>query len=325
MAYDFSSTIGVSRESSGYNPPRRTTPGSLYLTSLVMPHGAFSGEERLSLVNIISVDKNGYVYIGTHNTQVRIVGAKGDPGERGEKGDAFTYEDFTEEQLAALKGPTGAAGPTGASGTAGPIGPTGEPGPKGEPGSVGPTGQQGNIGPTGPTGAQGIQGTQGTPGAIGPTGETGAAGPQGKVGPTGPTGLQGSPGITGPTGETGAIGPTGATGSVGPTGPTGAKGADGTGGDSFYDTYVAYATEQGLTPIMSEVELIAYLLEGGGGSGSFDPVSLYNYAVNTQGYNGTITEYYNNISEIDRYVTILDDDATFTTHWYKHAINESLD
>jgi len=317
MAYDVSNGYV-------YTPPKRTTPGTLYLRSMVMPHGAFSGDETLSLVNIISI-KDGYVYIGGHNTQVRIKGEKGekgDPGERGEKGDAFTYEDFTEEQLAALKGPTGVAGPagpTGASGTAGPIGPTGEPGPKGEPGSVGPTGQQGNIGPTGPTGAQGIQGS---PGAIGPTGETGAAGPQGKVGPTGPTGAQGT---SGPTGQTGAAGPTGATGSVGPTGPTGAKGADGTGGDSFYDTYVAYATEQGLTPIMSEVELIAYLLEGGGGSGSFDPVSLYNYAVNTQGYNGTITEYYNNISEIDRYVTILDDDVTFTTHWYKHAINESLD
>ena len=37
---------------------------------------------------------------------------------RGEKGDAFTYADFTEEQLAALKGPRGDAGAQGATGAA---------------------------------------------------------------------------------------------------------------------------------------------------------------------------------------------------------------
>lgn len=40
---------------------------------------------------------------------------KGDPGP---KGDPFTYDDFTEEQLAALKGPQGDPGPAGESGTA---------------------------------------------------------------------------------------------------------------------------------------------------------------------------------------------------------------
>lgn len=40
---------------------------------------------------------------------------KGDPGSPGEKGDAFTYEDFTEEQLAALKGPKGDPGEGGAT------------------------------------------------------------------------------------------------------------------------------------------------------------------------------------------------------------------
>ena len=328
MAYNFSSNDSINTNDTVYIPPRRTTPGTLYLRSLVMPHGAFSGDERLNLVNIISI-KDGYVYIGGHNTQVRIKGEKGDPGERGEKGDAFTYEDFTEEQLAALTGPTGSIGPTGATGTIGPTGDTGAIGPTGSTGSMGPTGQQGNVGPTGPTGAQGIQGIQG------PTGETGPTGPQGETGPTGPTGAQGIQGVMGPTGETGEIGPqgktgptgptgsqgvmgptgeigpTGSTGSVGPTGPTGSQGPS---GDSFYNTYVSYATEQGLTPIMSEVELIAYLLEGGGSS-QFNPTDLYNYAVNTHGYSGTMTEFYQNIAEIDRYVTILSDNET--PHFYQ--------
>ena len=47
---------------------------------------------------------------------------------KGDKGDPFTYEDFTEEQLAALVGPTGPKGPQG---------------PKGDPGIQGPAGQDG--------------------------------------------------------------------------------------------------------------------------------------------------------------------------------------
>ena len=39
-----------------------------------------------------------------------LVGPKGDKGDPGPKGDAFTYNDFTEEQLAALKGPKGDPG-----------------------------------------------------------------------------------------------------------------------------------------------------------------------------------------------------------------------
>ena len=37
-------------------------------------------------------------------------GSKGDTGPQGAKGDSFTYEDFTPEQLAALTGPQGAQG-----------------------------------------------------------------------------------------------------------------------------------------------------------------------------------------------------------------------
>ena len=44
---------------------------------------------------------------------------KGDKGDTGSQGAAFTYEDFTEEQLAALKGDKGDTGNTGAAGADG--------------------------------------------------------------------------------------------------------------------------------------------------------------------------------------------------------------
>lgn len=72
-------------------------------------------------------------------------GPKGDKGEtgttgaKGDKGDAFTYADFTEEQLAALKGEKGDTGATGAQG------------PKGDAGEPGATGAQGPAGEDGKT------------------------------------------------------------------------------------------------------------------------------------------------------------------------------
>ena len=50
-------------------------------------------------------------------------------GDTGPKGDPFTYNDFTPEQLEKLKGPKGDIGPKGDTGPQGPIGPQG---PKGE-------------------------------------------------------------------------------------------------------------------------------------------------------------------------------------------------
>lgn len=58
-------------------------------------------------------------------------GPAGATGPQGPKGDAFTYEDFTPEQLEALTGPQGPAGATG------PAGPTGPQGPKGDKGDTG--------------------------------------------------------------------------------------------------------------------------------------------------------------------------------------------
>lgn len=62
---------------------------------------------------------------------------------RGPKGDAFTYEDFTPEQLEALTGPQGPEGPAGADGQPGPAGADGEDG------AQGPQGIQGDAGPSG--------------------------------------------------------------------------------------------------------------------------------------------------------------------------------
>ena len=72
-----------------------------------------------------------------------IQGEKGDPGEqgaKGDKGDPFTYEDFTQEQLAALKGDKGDKGIQGIQGIQGP---KGEKGDKGDKGNTGATGSDG--------------------------------------------------------------------------------------------------------------------------------------------------------------------------------------
>ncbi len=171
-------------------------------------------------------------------------GAKGDPGAtgpQGPKGDAFTYADFTADQLAALTGPkgdTGAVGPQGPKGADGTMtfedltdeqkaslkgesGPTGPQGPKGETGATGAKGDPGATGPQGPKGDTGATGPQG------PKGDTGATGPQGPKGDTGATGLQGPKGDTGATGPQGPKGDTGATGPQGPKGDTGATGPQG--------------------------------------------------------------------------------------------------
>ena len=71
-------------------------------------------------------------------------GIQGETGPQGPKGDAFTYADFTPEQLEALKGPKGD---------------TGEQGPKGEDGAQGPKGDTGDTGPQGPKGDTGPAGT----------------------------------------------------------------------------------------------------------------------------------------------------------------------
>lgn len=84
------------------------------------------------------VDKN---YLQDELSKVEIAA-----GVKGDKGDPFTYADFTAEQLAALKGPKGDKGDTGLQGEAGPQGP------KGDRGEVGPQGPKGDTGAQGPKG-----------------------------------------------------------------------------------------------------------------------------------------------------------------------------
>lgn len=123
-------------------------------------------------------------------------GATGQRGEQGPKGDAFTYSDFTPEQLAGLTGPQGERGPAGPQGERGEAftysdftpeqlealtGPQGERGPAGPQGERGPAGETGAMGPAGPQGERGPQGEHGPAGERGPAGETGPQGPVGSV------------------------------------------------------------------------------------------------------------------------------------------------
>ena len=103
-------------------------------------------------------------------------------GSKGDKGDAFTYSDFTAEQLAGLKGEKGD---------------TGAQGPKGDKGEKGDKGDTGPQGPKGDTGERGLQGYPGVQGERGLKGDTGAQGPQGETGPQGPVGAKGEKGESG--------------------------------------------------------------------------------------------------------------------------------
>lgn len=114
--------------------------------------------------------------------RIFISGKEGPPGP---KGDPFTYEDFTQEQLENLKGPKGDTGPIGPQGLTGPQGPKGDTGPQGLTGEQGPKGDKGDVGPQGPQGIQGLTGPEG------PIGPQGIQGPQGEKGDKGDTGSSG--------------------------------------------------------------------------------------------------------------------------------------
>lgn len=157
-------------------------------------------------------------------------GPQGPIGPQGNKGDAFTYDDFTPEQLEALKGPKGDQG---------------EQGLQGEKGDAftydmfteeqlealrGPQGLQGERGEQGPIGLKGLDGENGkdfTYDMFTPEQLEALKGPKGDKGEQGDVGPQGQQGETGPQGEQGIQGPKGDQGERGLTGATGQKGADG--------------------------------------------------------------------------------------------------
>lgn len=134
-------------------------------------------------------------------------GEDGDPGRQGDpgpKGDPFEYEDFTVEQLAALKGPKGDDGAPGRQG---------EPGAKGDPFTYADFTPAQLEALKGPKGDDGAPGGQGEPGPKGDpftyadfTTEQLAAlkGPKGDKGDPGEKGDKGDPGEQGPPGPAGS-------------------------------------------------------------------------------------------------------------------------
>ena len=173
-------------------------------------------------------------------------GPQGPVGPQGPKGAAFTYNDFTPEQLESLKGPKGDTGPQGPKGdgtTIRTISATvddkiGTPsvkvnssgdskeqdvvfifsGLKGEQGPQGETGIQGLTGKTGPQGPKGdaftySDFTEDQLAALkGPKGDKGEKGDTGERGPQGEQGIQGIQGPAGPKGDNGENGTNGADG-----------------------------------------------------------------------------------------------------------------
>lgn len=68
------------------------------------------GKDGVSVINIsVNVSKELVITYSDGSTEVAgvIPTVKGDKGDPGEKGDAFTYDDFTSEQLETLKGQDG--------------------------------------------------------------------------------------------------------------------------------------------------------------------------------------------------------------------------
>ena len=214
---------------------------------------------------ICTADAHAYMYNGELWVDCgRIRGPQGEKGEKGEKGDigpAFTYEDFTGEQLEALIGPQGPQGPRGPQGLQGDDlrfedlteeqkaelrgpkgdalkfddlsleqiemikGPKGEKGEKGEKGAAGPKGMKGEPGPQGPQGPIGLQGERGEAFKYEHFTEEQLMALVGPMGPEGPQGIQG------PQGEMGPEGPQGIQGPEGPQGIQGEKGEKGDQGE----------------------------------------------------------------------------------------------
>lgn len=152
----------------------------------------YDKQEVDAKVQTVTPDLSSYATKAEVEEKVSTVtGQKGDPGPKGDKGDPFTYADFTPDQLATLKGPKGDQGPRGLDGAKGEPGPKGDQGIQGVAGERGPQGLQGPIGPVGPQGPKGepLRFSDLTPDQIAQL-----KGPKGDPGPQGPAGVGGSGG-----------------------------------------------------------------------------------------------------------------------------------
>lgn len=155
-------------------------------------------------------------------TPEQLAELKGETGAPGEKGDPFTYNDFTEEQLLALKGEKGEPGQDGTVSfdeltdeqilsLKGDKGDTGE---KGEQGIQGEKGEKGDKGADGTMSFEDLTDEQreSLKGDKGDVGERGKPFTFDDFTPEQLESLRGAPGLQGPKGDTGATGPKGEQG-----------------------------------------------------------------------------------------------------------------
>lgn len=122
-----------------------------------------------------------------------IKGEKGDTcdkGVKGDTGDAFTFEDFTPEQLASLKDPKGDTGDKGQTRS------------KGDTGAKGDTVETGKAFEFSDFTPEQLASLKGETGAKVDTGNTRSKGDTGEKGDTGATGTTGAKGDTGPKCDT---------------------------------------------------------------------------------------------------------------------------
>lgn len=204
----------------------------------------------------------------------RFKGDKGEKGDPGAPGKAFTYADFTAEQLAALKGAKGDKGDPGTAGA------KGDKGDKGDPGSPGAKGDKGEKGENGAPGAQGPQGPQGEPGPKGADGTMTFEDltPEQKATLKGEKGDTGAPG-TAATVQIGTVttGEAGSSAKVSNAGtqsaavlnftiPRGAKGENGTPGAAGHSPVVTASKSGKVTTIKVDGAEIASIRDGTDGT-----------------------------------------------------------
>ena len=211
-----------------------------------------AGTEPTAKVEISSDADENTIFGFTLGIPAGATGAQGPQGPKGDKGDAgaaFTYDMFTEDQLASLKGEKGETGAAGAQG------------PKGDKGDAGDAGADGKDGitPQLKTSDTSIQSSV----------------DEGKTW----TDLISLSALKGPKGDTGAAftydmftkdqlaslkGEKGDKGDAGAQGPKGDKGADGVGLTGTATSIAALATDADLTAVITKVnDIITALVDRG--------------------------------------------------------------